>query len=261
MNKGPVAFIDSGIGGLPYLLWFRERMPGEDLVYCADTKYFPYGKRGADEVRGIVIELAGRVCRRLSPKMFVVACNTASVSALSDLRSRFDVPFIGVVPAVKPAAGLSRKKTIGIMATDRTVEEAYTEGLIRDFARNCRIIKYADGDIIDFVENRLLDSTETERSVFAKRAAAALKEADTVVLACTHFLHIREDLGKEFGSGVEIVDSVEGVGRQAIRILRTNGLEAGNGGRARLFTSNLSEKSGMYRQYAEKYGLEFMGVL
>jgi len=260
MHDRPVAFIDSGIGGVPYLLWVRHRMPGENLVYCADTEHFPYGTKSSGEVKDLVLPLVERMLRILSPKMFVIACNTASVSALSALRAAFDVPFVGVVPAVKPAALISERKTIGIMATDRTVGEAYTEDLIRRFADGCTIMRYADGEIIDFVEHHLLDSARQNRERIVSHAVKALNTADTVVLACTHFIHLRDDLVRAFGPGVRIVDSVEGVGRQTIKVIGTCGRGAEHGGYVRFFITG-GTMNDLYKRYAEKNGFEYMGIL
>ncbi len=260
MPDRPVAFIDSGIGGLPYLNWVRHRMPGENLVYCADTEHFPYGTKSSGEVKDLALSLVERALRILSPKVFVIACNTASVSALSALRAAFDVPFVGVVPAVKPAALISKRKTIGIMATDRTVGEAYTEDLIRSFAGDCKIIRYADGEIIDFVEYHLLDSTGQDRDRIVSRAVKALNTADTLVLACTHFVHLRDDLVRAFGPGVRVIDSVEGVGRQTIKVIRTCGRGPERGGYARFFVTD-GTMNDLYKRYAEKNCLEYMGIL
>ena len=261
MLERPVVFIDSGIGGLPYLVRFREKLPCEDVAYCADTEHFPYGSRPADDVRDIVVSLAGKIIERLSPKMFVIACNTASVSALARLRSIFDVPFVGVVPAVKPAASLSKKKTIGIMATDRTVEEAYTEDLIRQFADDCKILRYADRGIVEFVEYRMLDSTPRERMDIAHRAARILGDADTVVLACTHFLHLRDELVRGFGPGVNLVDSVEGVVRQSVRVLQQIKGNTRGEGKADFYITGGRESTGSYRKYAAANGMDYKGTL
>lgn len=259
MDNRPVVFLDSGIGGLPYLIRFRELNPAEHLVYCADTAHFPYGKRSADDVREILLSLAGRVISVFDPKIIVLACNTASVSALAALRQAYGTPFVGVVPAVKPAAGLSKNRTIGIMATDRTVEEAYTDDLIRRFAGDCHILRYADGDIVEFVESRLLDAGGEERDVIIGRAVSALEGADTVVLACTHFIHLREDIRRAFGPGVEVVDSVEGVVRQTLRVLKKTGAAPSTiQGAADFYITG--DNPGVYTTLAEQAGLNYRGT-
>ncbi|MBN2049123.1 MAG: glutamate racemase [Spirochaetales bacterium] len=261
MNNRPVAFFDSGIGGLPYLAWFRQALPQERLLYCADTSHFPYGEKSAGQVREIVITLVEKIISLADPKLFVIACNTASVSSLAALRETFDLPFVGVVPAVKPAARISKKRTIGLMATDRTVEEAYTDNLIEMFAGDCKIMKYADGEIVDFVENRMLDAPPSEKLLLLQRAVTALKGVDAVVLACTHFIHLKDDLKALFGPDVEVVDSVEGVGRQAVKMTRGCGFRNAPEEKGLFYTTGGTDREKTYRRRAEQYGLSFMGVL
>ncbi|MDR3200332.1 MAG: aspartate/glutamate racemase family protein, partial [Spirochaetales bacterium] len=127
----PVAFLDSGVGGLPYLQWVRKHLPGENYIYLADRKYFPYGPKTPDRVFSAVAEGVEKFIKTFDPKLFVLACNTASVSALERLRQAFPAKtFVGTVPAVKPAAEYSKNKRIGVLATNATVHAHYLDSLI-----------------------------------------------------------------------------------------------------------------------------------
>lgn len=268
MDKaGPVAFFDSGIGGLPYYQWVRNLLPGVSYSYLADRENFPYGQKAISELVTIIPDVMERYLARVEPGLVVVACNTASVTALQQLRERFQVPFVGVVPAIKPAAVLSRKKSIGLLATRRTVDDPYTDNLVRLFAEGYQVERYAGVDIVDFVENRLLDSEREELDRIMAPAVRhfAEREIDTLVLGCTHFLHVKDSIVRSFGPDVQIVDSVEGVGRQVARLLERGGTrvtpEAERSGSGTFFITGTTADEKMYRRFAESYGLDWGGRL
>jgi glutamate racemase len=121
MTPDPIAFLDSGVGGLPYLAHTRRLLPGERYVYVADRENFPYGEKESARIVDAALSLTERLVAREHPRLVVVACNTMSVIALPMLRARFSLPFVGVVPAVKPAASLSRRRRVGVLATRQTV--------------------------------------------------------------------------------------------------------------------------------------------
>jgi glutamate racemase len=221
-REAPIAFLDSGVGGLPYLQWVRRHLPKEDYIYLADRKHFPYGPKSSDEVFRAVAGGAQKVIEAFDPKLIVLACNTASVSALERLRGEFPgKTFVGTVPAVKPAAELSKNKRIGILATNATVHARYLDGLIERFASSCKIIRVGGPDIVDFVEKKFFTATHEERLWVVADAAARFREegVDTVVLACTHFLYLHAEIHAELGDDVTLIDSREGVGRRVIAII------------------------------------------
>ncbi len=226
MNNNPIAFIDSGIGGLPYLQWLKERLTKESFVYQADNKNFPYGTKSKEQIIEIVSDGMIRLDKLYKPKAAVIACNTASVISLAALREIFSFPIIGVVPAVKPAAFMSEKRKIGLMASNRTIEDSYTEGLIKEHASDCEVFRYAGTKIISFIENDLFSANEVEKSEIIKPAVDFFIEndVDIVVLGCTHFIFLEKELKAQLGCGVSIIDSREGVGKQIIRVLENNDL-------------------------------------
>lgn len=265
-NPGPVLFLDSGIGGLPYLEMARRQMPGVDFAYLADTANFPYGEKSPSRVVAAVTAAVGRAIDRLQPRAIVVACNTASVLALRSLRESFAVPFVGTVPAIKPAALRSRNRRVGLLATRRTVHARTLKDMIRSFASDCRVVLVPAGGVVEFVERRYFGSSPSQRAAIAERAVAAMRRrrVDVVVLACTHFLHLEPELRDALGAGIDVIDSREGVVRQLARVLgpqASAASAASASSAARLYVTRAGEAQERYRSYCDKYGLELAGEL
>ncbi len=215
------AFLDSGTGGLPYMRRLRELLPSARCVYLADTLHFPYGEKTREEVIGFTFEAVSLILNIFSPKVIVLACNTMSVSALEKLRNRFlQVPFVGTVPAIKLAAARSSNRKIGLLASSRTVSDPYTEALIAEFAGDCEIIRRGDGELVSFVENGLVSSDRETRCAAVAPAVSCFKGAgaDTIVLACTHFIHVKDEIAELAGPGTLVIDSCDGVARQAVSV-------------------------------------------
>lgn len=263
MTSRPVAVLDSGIGGLPYLAWLQEHLPSETLVYAADTAGFPYGEKTPDEVRATVLRLARAFQRRYNPKLLLVACNTASVLALDVLRAELPVPVVGVVPAVKTAAALGTG-TLAVLATPRTVEDGYWERLVEAYAPGRPVRGFAAPDLVRLVEEG------GDREALLAGWARTLRQAgaDAVVLGCTHYLHLSEDLKRHLGPGVSVVDSRDGVGRRVGQVLREKGLlSAGRVAPDRFhFTADprwpadeLARLEARYRVWAGRFALEYAG--
>jgi glutamate racemase len=221
----PIGFLDSGIGGLPYLDRARELLPHERFVYLADREHFPYGTRTRDEIRSIVIGAVTTLVNAAHPKLFVVACNTASVVSLAELRATFSLPFVGVVPAIKPAGEAVHGGKIGVLATERTVEDPYLTNLQREFAPDSRLVQVPAGELVQIIESRLAVASKEEiLSVLQPAADLLLAESvDTVVLGCTHFVHIGNELRELLARAVPVLDSVDGVARQVARVCGQDG--------------------------------------
>ncbi len=222
MNPESVAFLDSGVGGLPYLAHARRFLPGRRFVYVADREEFPYGEKDRESIVAATVSLAERLIHRERPRLVVVACNTMSVVALRDLRARFDVPFVGVVPAVKPAALLSRRKRVGVLATRQTVEGEYLRNLIVQHASGCDVVSLSSAALVEFVEKGLHAASPREREGKVRQEVDRFLSAgiDALVLGCTHFLHLENEFRNLLDAeGITLVDSREGVTRQAARLL------------------------------------------
>jgi len=264
MECKPVVFFDSGIGGLPYLEMARQRVAGEFFIYLADRKYFPYGVKTPSEVLTGVMESLGLAIRRFDPRAVVVACNTASVIALAELRKKYDIPFIGVVPAVKPAARSIPAGRLAVLATERTLADNYLADLIRNFAEGCEVIRYPLGKLVNLVEYDYFTTSAAEKKAIVSREVGDLKKSavSSAVLGCTHFILLEEELKSAMGNGVEIVDSREGVTGQLIRVLKDRGPGGGSPRRKDCFyVTGEAPVEERYRKFAGKYGLEFAGIL
>lgn len=221
MLDNPIVFIDSGVGGLPYLKKAKEYMPKESFIYVADNKNFPYGEKDSSKLTNIIINLIDTIVEKLDPKLVVIACNTASVVALSSLREKFGIPFVGVVPAIKPAGEYAGNGIIGLLATTKTVTDPYTDTLINQFASTAKVEKYAGIDLVDFVENNYFTSTEEEKMDVILQASEYFEKLniDALVLGCTHFVYLKDYFKKSIAKNVDIIDSVEGVCQQILRII------------------------------------------
>jgi glutamate racemase len=204
----------------------RELLPNERFSYVADTAHFPYGERTTEELTEIIHSQMERVIARLDPKLAVVACNTASVVALADLRAAFGIPFVGVVPAIKPAAEHTVNGVIGLLATRKTVEDPYTRNLEQQFAADTRVCRFAGVEIVELVERHFFSAPKERKREILRPAVEYFRTCgiDQLILACTHFLFLEEDLAAMLGPGVSLVDSRDGVARQTRRILQNEGL-------------------------------------
>ena len=226
MDERPVLFLDSGIGGVPYAHFFRSLNPNEKLVYVADRENFPYGPRPRDNVIELAISLVKKLVILYDPKVLVVACNAISVSALGALREEFSgLRVVGTVPAIKPAAEKSTKRRIGVIGTRRAVEDPYIAELLAQYGPDCSIVGEAAPELVEFVEHHWLSSGREERLLAVRPWIEKFlaRGADTLVLACTHFLLLKEEFLDAAGDNLAVFDSVEGVTRRVEFILDEGG--------------------------------------
>ncbi len=264
MTPEPVAFLDSGVGGLPYLAHTRRLLPDWSFVYVADRENFPYGEKEPSRIIEASIGVAERLIARAHPLLIVVACNTISVVALEVLRARFPIPFVGVVPAVKPAASFSRRHRVGVLATRQTVEGAYLRSLIEKHARGCTVVSLPASGLVKFVERDLYRAGPAERAERVRQEVDRFRNEriDALVLACTHFLHLESEFRTLLdGDGVMLVDSREGVSRQVARLLAGRVPSAGTHGDDVLLITGSAPLEERYGWFAAHYGLRLEGVL
>ena len=222
MDERPILFLDSGIGGIPYAHFFRSLNRYEKLIYAADRENFPYGPRPKENVVELAVSLTKKLITLYDPKILIVACNAISVSALGALREEFSgLPVVGTVPAIKPAIEKSLKRRIGVIGTQRAVEDPYVAELVARYGPDCSIVGEAAPELVDFVERRWFAADETERLQAVKPWVEKIvkKGADTLVLACTHFLLLKEEFLNAAGDDLAIFDSVEGVTRRVESLL------------------------------------------
>jgi glutamate racemase len=275
MNNRPVLFLDSGMGGLPYYRHFHLRNPLEPVVYVADRENFPYGAKSREELTALLLSLAGRLIDRFLPKLAVVACNTASVSALAALRAAFPaLPFVGTVPALKPAVLESRKRRIGVLGTSRTMEDPYIMDLAAKYGGDCVIRGIAAGELVEFVERRwtLAEDAEKRRVVEPYVERFRADGVDGVVLGCTHFVLLSEEFRAAAAPGIRIYDSLEGVSLRAEQLLNEGGLRAApplpggafpadgeNAGAENILFLTGREAPGDWQRRAKDFGLTLEG--
>lgn len=264
----PLALIDSGIGGLPYLAHLRSQLPHTPLVYIADNRNFPYGKKTEDEVRAAATDMTQRLLARYDPALIVVACNTASMHALDHLRHSFPYQFVGVVPAVKPAAKLSRSHMIGVMASERALIGDYFDRLVAEHSAGCEVVRCPATELIRSIETDpfMTDKTHYIELMEEIRHHFLSRGVDTIVLGCTHFLHLNQEMLDVFGKDFTILDSRDGVTRQTLRVLASLQLldsyrkAEGNPEQTFHLTAPVGPES-FYYAVAKNFALDFGGAL
>lgn len=264
MSENPIVFIDSGVGGLPYLKKTKEYLPDENFIYVADNQNFPYGEKNSKELTILITQLIESIVKKINPKLVVIACNTASVVTLSTLREKFGFPFVGVVPAIKPAGEYAVNGTIGLLATTKTVTDPYTDSLINQFASTSRVEKYAGINLVDFVESRFFNSTEQEKLEIVSQSSEHFNnlKIDALVLGCTHFVYLKEYFIQSISGNVDIIDSVEGVCQQILRIVEDNknNRKKGNHSDSFLITGHRYDYS-RYKKFSDEFNLNWSGQL
>jgi glutamate racemase len=238
--SAPLLFFDSGIGGLSVLEPTRALLPNAPIVYAADSAGFPYGKRTEAEIASRVPALLGRLVERFRPRLAVIACNTASTIALDHVRLALDLPVVGTVPAIKPAAEMSKSRVIGVLGTQATVRQPYVDDLAARFAADCTIIRHGSPELVELAEAKLAGEQVSIEAVAA--AARPLFDAaggaaiDTVVLACTHFPLLDAELRAAFPR-VAFVDGGAGIARRIAWLTREQPWPAAPSEGLMLFTS------------------------
>jgi glutamate racemase len=234
-----ILVFDSGVGGLSIAAEIAALMPDAEIDYLADNGFFPYGTKPEAGLVDRIARVVGMAVRHIGPDCVVIACNTASTVALPRLRSEIVCPVVGVVPAVKPAAAQSRNRVIGLLGTPGTVRRIYTEELIERFATDCTVLRVGSTELVEAAEHLFEgqavppDTVERVLAPFFDRPDAA--RPDTIVLACTHFPLLREQLVAASPPGVAFIDS----GRAVAERVRTliGDLSSQGDGERRLFVT------------------------
>ena len=277
-------FIDSGVGGIPYMTTLLQRAPKTECVYVADTANFPYGEKTHEQVVKCVTELVEKIRRQFSPKVIVVACNTMSVNALEALREAFpDVKFVGTVPAIKLAASLSKKRRIGLLATKATCENPYNIELKNKFASDCVIVNRPDPQLISFIEHNAFTASREECLKAVKPAVDFFRGqgCDAIILGCTHFLNFTDVFDEACQPDIKVVDSVDGVVRHSLEVLE-GGVAGGEpparrgseqrsasvgesspSQKPKLFVTGFRdrEEENQYNVLCSRFGIQFGGLL
>lgn len=244
-----ILMFDSGVGGLSVMQEVYKANKQALFYYLFDHECFPYGNKSEVFLKKRVSNLLQSLCSKLKPDLIVIACNTASTIVLPTLREIFTIPIVGVVPAIKPAAKISKKHNICLLATQGTVHRSYTDFLINEFASDCKVLKIGSQELVRLAEEQLIKNSQgsvTTNAIDSANAASScaslddyerdkrerlkkilepilhLDEAnkpDVVVLGCTHFPLVKDDIGKVLGPNMKLIDSGEAVARRVKSLL------------------------------------------
>jgi glutamate racemase len=218
-----ILVLDSGLGGLTVHREVVKARPDARYVYAADDAFFPYGKQPEPVLVARVVEIVGNLVAAHRPDLVVIACNTASTLVLTQLRARFEVPFVGTVPAIKPACAASKTRLVSVLGTEATVQREYTHALIRDFADGCTINLVGSSRLAEFAEAALHGDTVADADIAREIAPCFVERngarTDTVALACTHYPLLLDRLQRLAPWPVAFVDPAPAIARRVVDLL------------------------------------------
>ncbi|MGD8790058.1 MAG: glutamate racemase [Burkholderiales bacterium] len=244
-GSAPIGVFDSGVGGLSVLREIRRLLPTENLIYVADSAHVPYGEKSREFVEQRAVAISGFLIAQ-GAKVIVVACNTATSAAIVTLRVRFAVPIVGVEPALKPAAEVTRSGTVGVLATTGTLHGAKFHQLQERFAANVQVLMQACEGWVEQVETG--DLTGPKARALVERQVLSLIErgADTLVLGCTHYPFLVPLIREVAGPDVHVIDPSQAVARELKRRMESANLlsAAGENGSENFWTTGDPERVG-----------------
>ncbi len=227
MNNAPIGIFDSGIGGVTIFKSIKKLLPKENFLYFSDNLNSPYGNKSKKEIQTLSLKnsewLLNQGC-----KIIVVACNTATTNCISLLRKSFKTPFIGVEPAIKPAATNTKTGNIGVLATKGTLNSNLFGITSNDYCSNINIIEKNGDGLVDMIENGILNGTEIEKLLLKFLSPMIKSNIDHLVLGCTHYPLINGSIEKILPDNVKILESGEAVALQTKKILKENNLVGNN---------------------------------
>lgn len=236
-NNNPIGIFDSGIGGTSIWKEIHQLLPNEDTIYLADTKNAPYGQKSKDEIVALSIKNTEYLLER-GCKLIVVACNTATTNAIKELRAKYDVPFIGIEPAIKPAALDSKTHTIGVLATKGTLSSELFSKAVETY-QNTKIIEQVGYNLVTLIENGEMHSPEMTRLLEEYLQPMIANNIDYLVLGCSHYPYLVPQIRKILPDHVQIIDSGQAVARQTQKLMQEKtGLAAsGKIGKTEFYTN------------------------
>ena len=217
INKNPIGLFDSGIGGTSIWRAIHELMPNENTIYLADSKNAPYGQKTKEEIIALC-EKNTELLLEMNCKIIVVACNTATTNAINELRAKYNVPFIGIEPAIKPAANNSKTQTIGILATKGTLNSALFSDVVKSYT-NTKIIEQIGYGLVELIEDGEIDSPKMNHLLEEYLQPMVNANIDYLVLGCSHYPYLIPQIKKLIPASIQIIDSGEAVARQTKKVL------------------------------------------
>lgn len=245
MDPRPIGLFDSGIGGLSVVQQLQSLAPSESLLYYADTAFFPYGPRSAAEVRKRAFAITARLLAS-DVKLIVVACNTASAAALTQLRGTFDVPFVGMVPGVKPATARSRSGRVTILATEGTLDGELYGRVLSDFGSGVHVSSVTGSGLAELVERGEAGTAAARQRIEELLGPEVAAGSDTVVLGCTHYHFLASDIAATFPT-ISVIDTADAVAKRAIHVLADTGALAAADSTGTLELAVSGDRDAFYR--------------
>ena len=221
MSNQPIGVFDSGVGGTSIWKEIQKLLPNENTIYLADSKNAPYGEKSQEEILQLSIKNTNLLLEK-GCKIIVVACNTATTNAISYLRTNYSLPFIGIEPAIKPAALQSESKTIGVLATKGTLSSSLFHSTSENHAHGIKVIEQEGTGLVPLIENGKVDAEETRLLLNTYVEPMLDQGMDCLVLGCTHYPYLIPVLKSMLPEHVKIIDSGEAVARQVKAILEKN---------------------------------------
>jgi glutamate racemase len=248
-SPSTILVFDSGLGGLTVMREIVKARPDAHYVYVADDAFFPYGHHAEDQIIARVVPLIGELIDAHSPDLVVIACNTASTLVMAHLRERYEIPFVGTVPAIKPACARSKTKHVSVLGTKGTVKREYTKALIRDFAQGCEVALIGSGELASLAEDALSGIEVSDLEILAEIAPCFVQNSadprartDTVVLACTHYPLLMDRLVRLAPWPVDWIDPAPAIARRVADLLRPPSSQIDHDGAEMVFTSGRPHK-------------------
>lgn len=236
-HKGPIGIFDSGVGGTSIWRAIQAQMPMEHTLYLADSRNAPYGKKSKAEITALSVKNTEFLIAQ-GAKIIVVACNTATTNAIDHLRATYDLPFIGIEPAIKPAALQTQTKSIGILATQGTLSSALFAKTSETFAKDIQVIEVIGSGLVELIESDQIQSPEMLELLNKYLAPMKAAKVDHLVLGCSHYPYLIPLISSLLGNGVNIIDSGLAVARQTQRILTQHELRCEQQDPQHLFYTN-----------------------
>ena len=225
MKSPTILVFDSGVGGLTVFREIKAALPGASYVYVADDAGFPYGNQPEEALIARILDVIGAAIAKHAPDLIVIACNTASTLALTHLRANFTVPFVGTVPAIKPACAQSKARRIAVLGTQATVSREYTRALIREFSAGCDVILTGSSHLATYAEAELAGEPVADEAIKAEIAPCFVdadgRRTDTVVLACTHYPWLTHRFENVAPWPVEWLDPAPAIARRVVDLIGT----------------------------------------
>ncbi|ORM68119.1 glutamate racemase [Pantoea rwandensis] len=258
-----VLVFDSGVGGLSVHDEVRQLLPDLHYLYAFDNEGFPYGEKTEDFIVERVVAVVDAITQRYPLALVIIACNSASTVSLPALRERFEFPVVGVVPAIKPAARLTRNGVVGLLATRGTVKRPYTHELVAQFARECKIEMLGSAELVELAEAKLHgEEVKLDDVRRAVQPWLRMKEPpDTVVLGCTHFPLLRDELQMVLPEGTRLVDSGAAIARRTVWLLEHESPHAVSSGQNMAFCTRMDDEVMQLSPVLQRYGFPLLEKL